>query len=435
MIISQTVNELYEPLYTTQARYVDLFGGRGRGGSHAGTDYFLHLITKPNYFRGYFLRQTFHDIRDSLFQDFKDRIEDNDTIDPDNFLIKENQMRFEYKPTGNMIISKGVKSDGSRKAKMKSLAGATHILIEECDEVGEEEFDQLDLSLRTIKAKVQIIRIFNSPHKQHWIWRDYVLTDAPKPADYTEKEFQYFTATPKSDSNVCAIFGTYLDNEENIDESTKLKFESYKFKKPEYYYTTIKGLISEGMRGRIFSGWNRITNEEFNSIDARSIFGLDFGEVTGGFIEAKIVKNKLFLREQMYGGGTDKELAIKFSSLGIDQQVIIGDNADPMKIYRLITGWKPEELSAEEMEKYPQMLKGFTVYPAIKAPGSIKFGIDSIKDMEVYATEDSNNLWNEYREYKWALDKNKNPTDEAEDANNHLIDPTRYIVLARGKYF
>jgi hypothetical protein len=36
---------------------------------------------------------------------------------------------------------------------MKSLAGATHVLIEEADEVGEAEFDQLDLSLRTTKTE------------------------------------------------------------------------------------------------------------------------------------------------------------------------------------------------------------------------------------------------------------------------------------------
>lgn len=69
-------NEIYEPVFSTDKRYIDIWGGRGRGGSHFGTDYFLFMITQPRYFRGYFVRQVYADIRDSLFRDFKDRIED-----------------------------------------------------------------------------------------------------------------------------------------------------------------------------------------------------------------------------------------------------------------------------------------------------------------------------------------------------------------------
>ena len=69
-------NELFEPVFSTKARYIDIWGGRGRGGSHFATDYFLFLTTQPNYFRGYFMREVQGDIRGSLFRDFLDRIED-----------------------------------------------------------------------------------------------------------------------------------------------------------------------------------------------------------------------------------------------------------------------------------------------------------------------------------------------------------------------
>lgn len=435
--IRQTFNNIYAPMFTTSARYIDIWGGRGRGGSHTGTDYFLHLITQPNYFRGYFVRQAFSDIRDSLFRDFKDRIDDNDTLDIEDFAIQENEMRIMYKPTGNMIMSKGVKKDGNRTAKLKSLAGATHVLIEEADELGEEDFDQMDLSLRTMKSeKIQIIRIFNPPHKQHWIWRDYVLLDAERPADYKEKDFAYFKAVPKETSNLLSIFSTYLNNRKNIQPSTAEKFESFKLTKPEYYYTVIKGLISEGMRGRIFSNWHKITNDEFNQIDARSIFGQDFGtSAPAGTVESKIVKNRVYLREHNYVGKTDKELGIMYCILGLKNEPIICDSAEPQTIFKLRTGWKPDELTAEEIEKYAELLNGFNVFGVGKAPGSVNFSIKLLKDYEVYVTEESVNLWNEYREYRWALDRNKNPTDEPEDHHNHLIDPTRYIIMSKGSFF
>lgn len=435
-MISQTFNEVYEPMFTSTARYIDIWGGRGRGGSFTGTDYFLHLITQPGYFRGYFVRQAFHDIRDSLYRDFKDRVEENPTINSENFHFNDNEMKVLYKPTGNMIISKGVKKDSSRTAKMKSLAGATHVLVEEADELGEDDFDQMDLSLRTTKSeKIQIVRIFNPPGKEHWIWRDYILLPAEKPADYVG-EFLYFTAQPKTDANLCSIFSTYYDNLDNIEEGTKLKFESFKKKKPEYYYTTIRGLISEGMRGRVFNGWQPITDQFFNDIPARSIIGQDFGDPSpAGTVECKIVNNRLYLRELNYEPSTVKGIGIKYSVLGIKDEPVIADSAEPQSIQLLRTGWQKEDLKEEEAEKYPMLLKGFNVFGVVKLPGSVTFGIDQVKEYEVYVTEGSTNLWNEYRNYKWALDKNKNPTDEPEDKNNHLIDPVRYVVMSKGRYF
>lgn len=437
-IISQTFNEIYEPVFTTQCRYIDIWGGRGRGGSHFGTEYFLFLLTQPNYFRGYFVRQAFADIRDSLFRDIKDRIDENESLNIEDFSIDESKMKILYKPTGNMIISKGVRKEGNRTAKMKSLAGATHILIEEADEIGENDFDQMDLSLRTTKSKIHIIRIFNPPHKQHWIWRDYILLDT----DIRN----YFKAVPKESANLCSIFSTYHNNLTNIDASTIIKFESFKVNKPEYYWTVIAGYISEGMKGRIYSGWNKITDEEFNNIDARSIIGIDWGTSSGSIVECKIINNNLYVRELYYGGGTAKQIALKLCELGIDGKfTIIADSAEPLKVSRLRRGWDKEELlstsegyigiSQEQLEKYPVLLEGFEIYGVVKPKGSVKGGIDMVKDYNVFGTESSSNFWKEYRDYKWALDKNKNPTDEPEDDNNHILDPTRYIVMSKGRYF
>lgn len=432
MPIVQTFNEVYEPMFYTDKRYVDLMGGRGRGGSHTGTDYFLHLIVQPQYFRGYFIRQNFTDIRDSLFQDFKDRLQDNESIRESDFRIKENEMDILHVPTGNMIMSKGVKKEGSRTAKMKSLAGATHVLIEEADELGEEDFDQLDISLRTVKGrKIQVVRIFNPPHKAHWIWRDYNLIEVKEEGIPDG----YYMPVAKKESRVLQIFSTYLDNIKNVEPSTIELFERFRLTKPEYYWTVIKGLVSEGMRGRIFSGWEAITSDFFRNVDARSIIGLDFGGITGGCTECKLVKNSIYVREIFYGGGTAKQVGIKLCIAGVTDELIIADSAEPTKIKELHMGWEPEMLTPDEIERYPQLLKGFNIVGAYKPPGSVTHGISKWKDMDTFVTEDSKNVWSEYREYKWALDRNKNPTDYPEDGNNHTIDPTRYVVFCKDIFF
>jgi phage terminase large subunit len=65
-----------------------------------------------------------------------------------------------------------------------------------------------------------------------------------------------------------------------------------------------------------------------------------------------------------------------------------------------------------------------------KPSGSVSHGISKLRDREIFVTESSSNVWQEYRDYKWALDRNKNPTDVPEDANNHTIDPIRYIEFS-----
>lgn len=415
-------NYIYKDVFNTDKRYIDILGGRGRGGSHFATEYALYLITRKEYFRGYFVRQVFSDIRDSLFRDFKDRIDENETINIGDFLIQENSMRITYIPTGNMIMSKGVAKDGSRTAKMKSLAGATHVFIEESDELKEQDFDQLDLSLRTIKSdKVQIIRVFNPPFKKHWIWRDYNLIDSEIDGYYIPK--------CKSDSDILSVWSTYQSNLRNLQESTVKKFESFKETNPEHYYNQIKGLVPEGLKGRIYSNWRPITINEFNNIEARTIYCLDFGYSSdpNALVACKFVNDRVYARELLYLPGIgDHELCKKMKSLGITgDDLIIADpgNGGDLRIANI--------MSMHEIDH--ELL--FNIWPAIKGSGSVNVGITKLKESKVFMTEDSVNGWNEYREYKWALDAEKEPTNTPVDKNNHIMDAIRYGVLAKGSLF
>ena len=66
--------------------------------------------------------------------------------------------------------------------------------------------------------------------------------------------------------------------------------------------------------------------------------------------------------------------------------------------------------------------------PAIKGTGSIKAGISLMTGMNLYAVEESKDLWNEIYNWIYAVDKNMQPTDEPLDDFNHLIDPWRYVI-------
>jgi phage terminase large subunit len=423
------VNAKYKDLYTKRARYKDLWGGRGRGGSHTGTDYFLYLISKPDYFRGYMLRFIASDIRLSLYQGIKDRIRQNETYNFDDFAFNENQMSIRYIPTGNMILAKGVAKDGGRTAAMKSLEGATHVLIEEADEIPEAEFDQMDLSLRTMESQdIEIIRIFNPPSKKHWIWRDYVLEDFLVPIHGVNQTF--YMAKPKVGSGILSIFGTYYDNIQNIHPTTITKFESFKLTNPEYYWTVIRGFITDGARGRIYSGWKFIAAEDFEALELPYIYALDFGYSIdpNALIKIKYQDDKRYCRELIYDTNQNNVmLATRMRDVGVSAtDLVIADmgNGGDLRIAELRRGYP-------NVQGYPNLR--FNIMPTIKGQGSINFGINRVKTCQNYITEDSLNFANEYREYKWALDANKNPTDRPIDTDNHCMDARRYAELTKGR--
>ena len=408
----------YLPVLNFKGRYIDLWGGRGRGGSYFLSDYAFALLTGKPYFRGYMVRQTFGDVRDSLWLDIKDRIEGSD-IENRNFRILENEMLIVHIPTSNTLKAKGVKAEGSRTAKLKSLAGATHVFIEEADEIGEEDFDQLDVSIRTDRIRtVQIIRVFNPPAKKHWIWRDYQLTDSGIEG--------YFKAEAKPNSEMLSIFSTYKDNINNLNQSAVDRMERFKETNPEYYYNSIQGLIPEGSKGRIYKNWKLVEPCDFEEMPYTKFYVIDFGysEDPTALIEMKFKGRFVYCRELIYQPGLDDlALAKRLIDVGLNEMSIIyadyGAGGD-LRIVNLRRGFR-------NIEGYPQLANGFTIRPVIK--GGIAETISIVKSYEVHYTTDSRNIDTEYQEYKWALDKNKEPTNQPIDKFNHAMDCIRYGVI------
>ena len=407
-------NPRFAKVFTTKARYIHYWGGRGRGGSHTGTDYFLFHITKPGYFRGCLLRATLSDIRGSLWQDLKDRINakvDDGQMQITDFVFNETAMSVLYKPTGNTILSKGFrKSSGTQSAKLKSLAGITHILIEEAEEVSEDEFGQLDDSIRTDKiANIQIILLFNPPSKNHWLMKRYYnLVENPKYPGW-------YDAIPKNIPALLSIHSNYLDNFVNLNQSTINNYRAYgdplsPLYKPDKFHRDVLGLVSQGKKGRIFTNVNTLTYAQFRALPFPSFYGLDFGfNDPNALTEMKSHNNRLYIHELIYEGGlTNDELVKKMKTKGITRAgKIFADSSEPIAIKTLRQA-------------------GFVVIPSLKGPDSINAGIRALQNVELFVTETSTNIIHEFEEYSWALDANKEPTDEPEDANNHAIDGIRY---------
>ena len=112
----QQVSEVYKPLFTEKPRYFILMGGRGAGRSTVASQYANARLIAPDYFRCAIMRYILGDIRNSIYQEITDRVEENDL--EDKVHINDSLMKIEY--GANSINAKGFKkSSGDQKSKLK----------------------------------------------------------------------------------------------------------------------------------------------------------------------------------------------------------------------------------------------------------------------------------------------------------------------------
>lgn len=403
MKLAIEANAVYRPLWQTKKRYVILMGGRGAGRSFETSQKIsADLIQTKEPFRAAIMRAVHADIRHSIWQELTDRV---GGWEIDSLLrIADSTMEMEHER--NSVHAHGFrKSSSERTAKLKSLAGYTDAFIEEAEEIGEDEFRQLDDSLRAEGS--QIYLLLNTPAKSHWIikrWFDVVsCPEAPG----------FYSIRLKADlQDVEFIHSSHLDNP-YLSDSVHERYESYRSLKPAYYWQMIRGLCPEVVMGRIYTGWRELPAVPH---EARLLgYGLDFGfdpdplalvavyYHNGGYI----LDEKLYAKRM-----TNPQLATGIKLL--PSAPIVGDSAEPKSIAELA------EL-------------GINVIPCTKGPDSVDFGIKHVQALPISYTATSKWLKEEYENYAWKRKKASVEEDDhlgIEDPGcaNHAMSAARYFL-------
>lgn len=233
--LKRTNNVSFLPLFFDSHRYLVLKGGGGSGKSiFAGRKVLERCISEPGH-RFLVCRKVGRTLRDSCFAQLRQQLADHY---PDSgAVIYRGDMRIVF-PNGSEILFAGLDD----VEKLKSIFNITGIWIEEASELMEEDFNQLDIRLRTkFSYYLQIILSFNPISINHWLKKRFFDFDIKNEAE--RKKFIARTRVHES---------TYKDNRFLIREAIET-LEA--FKHTDQYYYMVYCLGQWGVTGKtVFDG-------------------------------------------------------------------------------------------------------------------------------------------------------------------------------------
>lgn len=395
------VHSVYHPLYKNKDKFIVLItGGRGSGKSFE-VARFLERLTFEKGRKILFTRYTLVSASKSIIPEVEDKIERDGTQE----YFKVTKDRIINKYTGSEIMFMGIlASSGNQTAKLKSIQGVSVFVCDEAEEWrSEEDYDKMVLSIRTKGVQNMVIVVMNPASTSHFVYQKYIKDT---------HRIEVIDGVPVQISthpNVLHIHTTYLDNLEYLSREFVSEIEDIKANNPEKYQRIVIGKWSEMNEGAIFKKYSVV--DSMPHFVQRCGLGLDFGytnDPTAG-IFCGVYGNTLYLDEICYsthmGSGDIIKALRQYSSFDIT-----ADSADPRLIDELRAG-------------------GLRVSPVVKGSGSVIAGINKMLEMDICITARSKNLQYELDNYCWAKDKDGQYTNEPIDANNHLIDATRYYIL------
>ncbi len=255
--------------------------------------------------------------------------------------------------------------------------------FEEITNIKEETYTQV-----AIRTRGKILASFNPSHEF-----------------YIQQEMQ------RSDAAV--IHSTYRDNpyvETSIIKELEQKALFNKNFKRVYMdgeWGSYEGLVlQEG------KNWDIVKKPFKESRYTWHTFGLDWGFTNDptAIVRVSYTPKSFHIQEILYKKGMlNAEIADHIKTINNFNE-IIADSAEPKSIAEL------------------KRIHGIKILPAQKGKGSVLNGINTLLENKIHVTEDSINIIKEFRNYRWATDKNGKSLNKPEDTFNHAIDAIRYAI-------
>ena len=392
MILEQTQIEFHRKYqrFWNSTRYTILTGGRGSGKSFF-TGVFLLGLTQEAGHTILFTRYTLRAASVSIIPEFKEKIEMLGL----NPMYKITRDEIVNRENGSKILFRGIKtSSGDQTANLKSLQGVTTWVMEEAEEIDEESFDKIDLSVRQKDKQNRVILLLNPSTKEHFIYQRFYQDRGVDPGSNLSK------------GDTTYIHTTYKDNINNLSESYIAQIERMKERRPERYKAVIEGNWIERSEGVIYTNWKL---GEFQEVSP-AVFGADFG-----FSQDENVLLKTSI---------DRDRKIIYVQLCFYLKALT--TSDLRKLYHKYAGSSLIVADSAEPRLIHELKSTCNIVPSIKGQGSVTFGIAMIQDYDLVIHNDDQavHLVKELNNYIWLDRKSNTPIDKY----NHALDSLRYAI-------
>ena len=372
-------------------RYKIIYGGRGSGKSYAVADALLLISTtkKCLILCG---REFQNSIRDSVHSLLRQRIEALELRE--EFEISYDEIR--HISTNSRFIFKGLRMNID---SIKSMAGITHLWIEEADTLSKSSWDVIRPTIRENES--EIWATLNPKYKTDILYKEFI--------DSQKLDNAY-------------IVKVNWDSNRFFPEVLKDEMEKDKLKDYELYRHIWEGECLLNSNAQIFKGkWRVGVDSEFfvdglEPYGTQKYFGLDFGfsqDPTAG-IRCYIHNNKLYITHEAVKIGLEIDETGEFLESYLPQlrtHYIYADNS------------RPESISLIKRQ-------GYNVIAVEKGKGSVEDGIAYIRSFdEIIVHQRCIETIKELTLYSYKVDERSGDiTNYIVDQYNHCMDALRYAL-------
>ena len=393
-ISKKCFNEVYLPqLENYKDRFNVFYGGAGSGKSHF---VFAKMVFKylkyPNR-KCLVVRKVSNTLRDSCFALVKSILSDWQLYE--QCKINKTDLTIEL-PNGSHFIFKGMDDP----EKIKSIANIDDIVVEECTEVDEFDFDQLSLRLRSRNPYNQVHCMFNPVSKENWVYKRWFKEGAIYNKDNT-----VILHTTYKDNKF--LPKEYIDNLLDMERTNPAYFRIYALGE----FATLDKLIYTNWKYETFDYKEILRTVK----DSKAIFSLDFGFTNDPTAFVCSILDEINKKIWIFDGFEEKgllndEIAKKIIEMGYRKEVITCDSAEPKSI---------EELKRNGLDR---------VRGAVKGKDSIINGINLLQQYEIIILPSLTWIIEEFKNYTWKKGKDGEYVNVPIDKYNHSLDSLRYGI-------
>jgi len=365
-------------------RYKVLYGGRGGGKSYAIADALLSMAAKRT-MRVLCAREYQASIKDSVHRLLSDRIE---ALQLSGYYeIQRDQI---IGLNGSLFVFRGLKHN---IASIKSMAGLSHVWVEEAQTVSEESWRVLIPTIRDEGSEIWIS--LNPGRKEDATSQRFIET---MPADCYRRKVNW--------NNIPGLFPETLNAERKADQERL---------DPATYAHIWEGAYSENTASQVFA--DKVKVQEFEPGDwSGPYYGADWGfsQDPTTLVRCWINDGCLWIDQEAYGQGVeiDQTPALFDRIPGARDHVIRADSA------------RPELISWMRRNGYPK------ITAVKKWPGSVEDGIQHMRTYrQIVVHPRCAKTIEETRLYSYKVDRLSGdilPT--IVDAHNHCLDAARYAL-------